>query len=53
MSTVNSEYRTSYALVRYISQRPFTKRVSSTIDTKSKESIIKVFFGKVRDFFYS
>lgn len=53
MSTVNSEYRTSYALVRYISQRPFTKRVSSTIDTKSKESIVKVFLGKVRDFFYS
>ena len=52
-TTIKSTYRTSYALVRYISQRPFTKRVSSTIDTKSKESIIKVFFGKVRDFFYS
>ena len=53
MTTVKSEYRTSYALVRYVSQRPFTKRVSSTIDTKTKESIVKVFFGKIRDFFYS
>ena len=53
MTTVKSEYRTSYALVRYVSQRPFTKRVSSTIDTKTKESIVRVFFGKIRDFFYS
>ena len=34
-------YRTSYALVRYIAARPFAKTVSSSIDTKSNENILK------------
>ena len=46
-------YRTSYALVRYIASRPFTKTVSSSIDTRSNENILKNIFEKVREFFYS
>jgi len=53
IGTVKPIYRTSYALVRYVSSRPFTKKVSSTIDTKSEKSIIKIVLEKIRDFFYS
>ncbi len=53
LTTVKPTYRTSYALIRYISSKPFVKRVSSTIDTKSEKSLIKTVLGKVRDFFYS
>jgi len=53
IGTVKPTYRTSYALVRYVSSRPFTKKVSSTIDTKSEKSIIKIVLEKIRDFFYS
>ncbi|MCI8545844.1 MAG: cell division protein FtsA [Clostridia bacterium] len=53
ITTIKPTYRTSYALVRYVSSRPFAKRVSSTIDTKSEKSIVKVILEKIRDFFYS
>ena len=53
ISTIKSTYRTSYALVRYIAARPYAKTVSSSIDTKTETSIIKVILEKVRDFFYS
>ena len=53
ISTITPVYRTSYALVRYVSSRAFTKRVSSTIDTKSEKSVLKIVLEKVRDFFYS
>ena len=46
-------YRTSYALVRYIASRPFTKTVSSSIDTKSDENILKSIFERIKEFFYS
>ena len=46
-------YRTSYALVRYIASRPFTKTVSSSIDTKSNENILKNIFDRIKEFFYS
>ena len=46
-------YRTSYALVRYIASRPFTKTVSSSIDTKSNENIVRNILEKIKDFFYS
>ena len=46
-------YRTSYALVRYIASRPFTKTVSSSIDTKTNENILKNIFERVKEFFYS
>lgn len=53
ISTVKSKYRTSYALVRYIASRPFTKTVSSSIDTKSNESILKNIIERIKEFFYS
>ena len=53
VSTVKPIYRTSYALVRYIASRPFAKTVSSSIDTQTNESIIKVIIERVKDFFYS
>lgn len=52
-NTVRHEYRTAYALVRYIASRPFTKTVSSSIDVKTNENIFKVLIERVKDFFYS
>lgn len=53
VSTIKPEFRTSYALVRYIAARPFTKTVSSRIDSISKESFFKNVISRVKDFFYS
>ena len=53
ITTIKPVYRTSYALVRYVSSRAFTKKVSSTIDAKSEKSVLKNVLEKVRDFFYS
>lgn len=53
ISTIKPNFRTSYALVRYIAARPFTKTVSSSIDTQSNESFIKTIFERIKEFFYS
>ncbi len=53
ISTVKPEFRTSYALVRYIAARPLAKSVSSKIDTNSKENIFKVTLARIKEFFYS
>lgn len=53
IGTTRPAYRTSYALVRYIASRPFTKTVSSSIDTKSNENIIQNIFERIKEFFYS
>lgn len=53
ISTVRPEYRTAYALVRYIASRPFAKTVSSSIDSNSKENIFKNVIERVKEFFYS
>lgn len=53
IGTTRPAYRTSYALVRYIASRPFTKTVSSSIDTKSNENILKNIFERIKEFFYS
>ena len=53
MTTTRPIYRTSFALVRYIASRPFTKTVSSSIDTKSYESFFKNIIERIKDFFYS
>ena len=53
ISTVKPNYRTSYALVRYIAARPFTKSVSSSIDTKSEENFFKNIIERIKEFFYS
>lgn len=53
ISTIKPAYRSSYALVRYISTRPFAKNVSSNIDTKSKDNIFKTLMERVKEFFYT
>ena len=53
ISTVRPGYRTAYALVRYVASRPFTKSVSSSIDSNSKESPLKNIIERVKEFFYS
>ena len=53
VSTIKPEFRTSYALVRYIAARPFAKTVSSSIDTVSNESVVKNILTRIKDFFYS
>lgn len=53
VSTVRPEYRTAYSLVRYIAARPFAKTVSSSIDSKSKESIMHSIVERIKEFFYS
>ena len=53
IGTTKPIYRTSYALVRYIASRPFTKTVSSSIDTKANESILREILERIKEFFYS
>ena len=53
IGTTKPVYRTSYALVRYIASRPFTKTVSSSIDTKSNEKVFKNIIERIKEFFYS
>ena len=53
VSTVRPEYRTAYALVRYIASRPFAKNLSSSIDSKSKENIFQNILERIKEFFYS
>ena len=53
ISTIRPSYRTAYALVRYVAARPFTKNVSSSIDTGSEQSLLKIVIEKIKDFFYS
>ena len=53
ISTVKPLYRTSYALVRYIASRPFTRTVSSSIDTSTDEHVVKKVLNRIKDFFYS
>ena len=53
ISTIKPDYRTSYALVRYIASKPFAKTVSSNIDSRKEENIFKEVLKRVKDFFYS
>lgn len=53
ISTVRPEYRTAYALVRYIASRPFAKTVSSNIDSTTRENILQTIFERIKEFFYS
>lgn len=53
VSIVKPEFRTSYALIRYIALRPFAKSVSSKIDTNSKENFWKTMISRIKEFFYS
>ena len=53
ISTVRPNYRTSYALVRYIAAKPFAKSVSSSIDAQSNENFFKTIIDRIKEFFYS
>ena len=53
ISTIKPSYRSSYALVRYVSSRPFAKNVSSSIDIKTKESFWSTIMERVKEFFYT
>lgn len=53
INTVKPTYRVAYALTRYIAARPFAKTVSSNIDVKSEESIIRNILGRIKEFFYT
>ena len=53
ISTIKTNFRSSYALVKYVASRPFAKTVSSSIDTKSEESFLKVILERIKEFFYS
>ena len=53
ISTIRPEYRTAYALVRYIAARPFAKSVSSSIDSNSNENFFTKIIDKIKEFFYS
>ena len=53
ISTIKPSYRSSYALVRYISSRPFAKSVSSSIDIKTNESFFKTVMERIKEFFYT
>lgn len=53
ISTVKPNFRSAYALVRYIAARPFAKTVSSNIDAKSEEGFFKNILERIKEFFYS
>ena len=53
ISTVKPTYRPAYALVRDSASKPFTKSVSSSIDTEGEESFVKTILGKIKEFFYT
>lgn len=53
VSTIRPNYRSAYALVRYIAARPFAKTVSSNIDTKSDKNILGTIVERIKEFFYS
>lgn len=52
-TTIKSTFRTSYALIRYVSSRAYSKKVASAIDAKVEKGGFKGVLSKVRDFFYS
>lgn len=53
ISTVKPNFRSSFALVKYIASRPYAKTVSSTIDVKSDNSFLKTVMERIKEFFYS
>ncbi len=53
ISTIKPSFRTSYALVRYVASKPFSKSVASTIDVTTDESMFKMILERIKEFFYS
>ena len=52
-SIVKPAYRSSYALVRYESNRPYAKNIASRIDVKSNENFMKTILERIKEFFYT
>lgn len=50
---IKPSYATSYALVRYISLRPFAKTVSSSVDANADDNFLKKVLERIKEFFYS
>ena len=53
ISTIKPSYRSSYALVRYVASRPYAKTVSSSIDVRTEESVLRTIVSRIKEFFYS
>ena len=53
ISTIKTNYRSSYALVRYVASRPYAKTVASSIDVRTEENIFKTILERIKEFFYS
>ncbi len=53
VSTVKPAFRSSYALVNYVANRPYAKNVSSKIDIKSNENFMKTLLERIKEFFYT
>lgn len=53
ISTIKPSCRSSYALVRYVSTRPFARNVASKIDIKTNESFFKTILERIKEFFYT
>lgn len=53
ISTIKPNYRSSYALIKYIASRPFAKTVSSSIDTISDDNVFRNILERIKEFFYS
>ena len=53
ISTIKTNYRSSFALVKYVASRPFARTVASSIDVRSEDNIFRTILERVREFFYS
>lgn len=53
VSTIHSDYRTAYSVVKYVASKPFAKTVSSSIDTRTDKNFFGGLAERVKDFFYS
>ncbi len=53
ISTIKPNFRSSYALVKYVAARPYAKTVSSSIDSKTEDNFLKTVMERIKEFFYS
>lgn len=53
ISTIKPNFRSSYALVKYVASRPYAKTVSSSIDAKSENNFWRTVMERIKEFFYS
>lgn len=53
ISTIKTNYRSSFALVKYVASRPFARTVASSIDVRSEDNIFRTILERVKEFFYS